>query len=363
MRICVLTFHKAYSYGACLQAYATWNYLTALGIECKFIDYENEYEARMRNGKWVKYEGFVSKGKIILKKFLFQYDYYCKKAYSYFHTLLPSIRVDEICENDILAVGSDQTWNPSICGQFDYFFFFKGYRNRKISLASSAGSYSFCSGENEVIKECLKKFSFISVREKTLASQLQRKCNVISKVILDPTLWLKKEEWLSLIRNEHAYSDRKYILVFVFDNAATRDTEKIIMNYKKKIGLPVYQIMLNTYKKKYCDKVISGPTPFEFVKLINDADFVITNSFHGVAFSINMNTPFVFVPVSTCNNDRMQDLLSTVGLLNRKVESPFKLAPVEMSFDNANMRLKEERNNSLEWIENTLRSVDCECRQ
>ena len=71
MRICVLTFHRAYSYGACLQAYSTWKYLESLGVDCKFISYENDYEARMRNGRWKKYENFLTKGKIRVKKILF----------------------------------------------------------------------------------------------------------------------------------------------------------------------------------------------------------------------------------------------------------------------------------------------------
>lgn len=359
MRICILTFHKSLSYGACLQAYATWKYLSSLGIECKFIDYENEYEARMRNGMWLKYEKFFSKVKIIIKKLFFRYDYYCKKAYGNFHVMLPCIGENEIENSDVLAVGSDQTWNPNIYGKIDLMFFLAGYHNKKIALSASAGNYSFNKEENEIVKEYLKDFSGISVREKTLANKLWKNCGIRSMVILDPTLWLDRNDWLRIVGNKIECKE-KYILVFVFDNTAIRETEQIIINYKKKSGLPVYQIMLNTFKKSYCNKVIAGPEPFEFVRLIDEAELVITNSFHGVAFSINMNTPFVFIPVCNNNNERMDELMTKVELKSRKVENPLNLVPMEMSFEKANELLKIERNNSLRCIRDLLKEIEYE---
>lgn len=354
MKVYVLTYHRSYSYGACLQAYATWKYLEDKGVECKFINYENEYEARMRNGKWLQYESIKSKIAIITKKIFFSYDKYCKKAYKNFYKLLPQIEEHEIEKDAILAVGSDQMWNPDICNGMDVNLYLEKFPdNKKITLATSAGGYIFNREEKEVIKSVIHKFEAISVRENVLLEQLKEMYSGEISIILDPTFWISRDEWKKLT-NAVQVPNEKYILVFTFTNTSIKVSDKIIEHYKRELGINVYRIMLNTFKSKGVDRVIAGPTPLEFVKLIDNAELVITNSFHGVAFSINMNTPFVFIPVNNKNNDRMLELLERLKLTDRVVLDEENIISASMDYSTSNKILKLEQEKTWNVIEQMI---------
>lgn len=354
MRIIVVTFHKAYSYGACLQAYATWKFFESKGMECLFLDYENNYEARIRNGKWLKYENTKGKIKLLIKKIIFGYGKYCKRAFGEFHSILPCIPMNEINADDILAVGSDQTWSIKICNGLDPVFLLEPFAdNHKVSLASSAGDTVFTQEQLDVIIPMLNQFERLSVREECLRQQIIGKIKQPVEIILDPSLWLSRSFWINQIAQVPPVKTN-YILDFVFGNTAIKSSTEIIKKYSKQLNAPVYRIMLNSYKPKYADKVIKGATPFEFLRLIYDAKLVITNSFHGVAFSINLKVPFVFLPVNNGNNQRMTELLSKLGLGNRIVLDAKSLVPFAINYSDTNMKLEKERNRTLKWLENSV---------
>lgn len=357
MRVLIFTFHKAYSYGACLQAYATWKYFEKKKIKVAFVEYENEYEARVRNGKWVHYESFPEKVKLLVKKRVYQYDMYCEQAYSKFHKSIPCVSLNDIDEDDILIVGSDQTWNLKICNKLDEVFFLAPFKNiHKFALASSAGGYKYSREQIMQLKPMLEKFEEISVREEFTRKQF----GDIKKdmtVILDPTLWLDASFWLDEIKGIPPIKEN-YILDFVFGNTSIEGSKDIIKRYSNMLNAPVYKIMLNAFKPKYVDKIIKGATPHEFLRWINDAKLVITNSFHGVAFSIILNTPFVFLPVNNSNNQRMLELLKKMALDDRVVSDKNCLISADMNFGEVNERLIKERVFAEKWInEKIIRKI------
>lgn len=354
MRILILTFHKAYSYGACLQAYATLKYFENKGYEVAFIDYENAYEARGRNGKWIYYSDTKEKLKFLIKKIFFKYDEYGKRAYKSFHQMLPVVSMDEVHTEDIVAVGSDQTWNTNICNGLDLNFFLEPFgNNKKYSLAASTGGTLISEEQKKIVLPLLRDFDGISVREQFTKKQFEKFLPEKITVILDPTLWMPKSFWLETIKSIPQIKDA-YILDFVFENTAIDSSKDIISQYKNILNLPIYRIMLNTFKARHVDETIKGATPFEFVRLIRDAKFVITNSFHGVAFSILLNTPFVFLPVNNNNNQRMVELLQKLELENRMVSDPHHLAPVMLDFTEANSRLVRERKDTERWLADNI---------
>lgn len=207
------------------------------------------------------------------------------------------------------------------------------------------GGYIISKQEKNVFRELLSKYDYISVREKFTKNQIEGIVDKNIYTILDPTLLIDATEWREIVVDNKKYIKYKfipksYILAFTIGSNHTNESE-LFKRYSEKYKLPVYKIMLNTFKPKGIDKVIPGANPYEFIDLIDNAAFVITNSFHGTAFSLNLNTPFVQIPVEG-NNQRMQELLELVKW------------DETMNFENTNKIIKQKREDDIKWLKNAL---------
>ena len=205
--------------------------------------------------------------------------------------------------------------------------------------------YIISKQEKNVFRELLSKYDYISVREKFTKNQIEGIVDKNIYTILDPTLLIDATEWREIVVDNKKYIKYKfipksYILAFTIGSNHTNESE-LFKRYSEKYKLPVYKIMLNTFKPKGIDKVIPGANPYEFIDLIDNAAFVITNSFHGTAFSLNLNTPFVQIPVEG-NNQRMQELLELVKW------------DETMNFENTNKIIKQKREDDIKWLKNAL---------
>lgn len=357
----LITFHSSLSYGGCLQTIAIVRLFSKMGVDITVIDYENEFEARKRNGQLFKHGTYKEILEYIIKDLFFKGKWCRRRAFGNIKSEYTSITKEycnivdlEKLRADVFVVGSDQVWNGSITNGVDEIFLlsFAG-DSKRVSLSSSMGSYHPKHNEEELFKNELRKFSSISVREVYAKNILERIVGKEIDVLIDPTLMLSKNEWQNIaFRGINHITEGKYILVFVINKHST-DMTKIYKYYKNILKLPVLKIMLNTYKSRSVDKVVAGPTPEEFVELIGRASFVITDSFHGLAFSINMNVPFAFINVEG-NNDRMSELLDNCGLLDRALKDN-KMVDIDCDFSTANTFLESERIKSKKWIwENIL---------
>lgn len=365
-KVGIVTYHKALSYGACLQAFATFYVITnKMNCYAEFIDYENKFESRQKG--W----NFLIKGSpkeiimTIIKRILFKNEKCKKRAFLEFlkYQELSSVHTNFIedlncLKYDILVVGSDQVWNPKISNGIDDVFLLDfGKTSKKVSYSSSMGGYVLNKDDKRHFKSKLNHFDYISVREKHTEKQISSLVNKDIRILLDPTLLISGHEWRQ-IANQHIihykFKKNKYILAFTIGEIG----EEIVTAYNyfsKKLGLPIYRIMLNTYKPKGISKVISGATPYEFIDLIDNARFVITNSFHGTAFSINLNTPFVQIPVKN-NNQRMSELLNFVGLKNQSLmKKNFSNIRTEIDFEEINKKLDDKRSSDLNWLMGVFR--------
>lgn len=346
-KVGIVTYHKALSYGACLQAFATYRCLSAItNYDVGLVDYENEYEARQKSWRFL----FSGKPKevftTLVKRLLFRNEYFKKRAFDDFISKEKVYSLDEANECDILISGSDQIWNPKISdGIDDKFLLNFGKPKCKISVASSMGGYVLTESEKDLFSKLLSKYDFISVREEFTRSQLIQLVDKEIYKILDPTLLLTANQWRDIVLENKDYIHYKfeknsYILAFTIGESHENEAD-IFITYSKRMGLPVYKIMLNTFKPKGVDKVLAGANPYEFIDLIDNAAFVITNSFHGTAFSLNLNTPFLQLKVPG-NNQRMDELLKLLEWDQNE------------NFEIANSILEKKREEDLKWLINAL---------
>ncbi|WP_165054366.1 MULTISPECIES: polysaccharide pyruvyl transferase family protein [unclassified Adlercreutzia] len=356
----VVTYHKSLSYGGCLQAFATMEVIRRLGGSPFFVDYENPYEARAKSSEALRHGSPRQRVAVLAKRLLYNQKECHRRAFSSFAASLPlseecckSIDGLDTVEADALLVGSDQVWNPKITGGIDPVFFLQfGKAKRRVSFASSVGSYQMGAEELSQVASYLSRFTSICVREDFAKGQIQPLVDVPVHVGADPTLQLHGDEWRRFAEGVDGLEPRSYILVFSVASTLSR-LAPMIRDIKGALHLPIVQVRLNSKKPALVDHVIPA-TPFELVWLIDNAAHVLTDSFHGLAFSINMETSFTLLP-NEGNNVRLLELARLSGLSSRMRQPDERsCAWEEIDFSVARESLTQRRAEDKVWLSSAL---------
>lgn len=360
-KIAIVTFQKSYNYGALLQAFATQKVVEKMGFDSELIDYANPDEKK--ENVLISYKkdiGFKNNIKNIVRNvFLFSYFIRKHNFEPFFKKMKMSkpLKYDDDLDvffnhYDSVIAGSDQIWNPVITGgKLEKVFLLDFKANNKLSYASSCGSYKYKS-EKEYIKKCLSDFSVINVREPFLQVQLQNMGIKNVNVVLDPTLLLNRKDWESICF-DNFYTDKlkdKYILVYLLQpyNNYCADVLKLL---KEKFGYKIVNVGFSLYKKKNIDINLLGVTPERFISLVANAEIVVTDSFHGTAFSVNFNKNFYSI-LNPKNPKRVENFLDMLDLTKRIVKSVDNIELIEevIDYSKANNILSTKRGESLEFL-------------
>lgn len=351
MKVGILTFHRASNYGAVLQAYALSEMVKKFGCSAEIIDYRcPEVEmahrpfAAFKKQKWYKaavyFIGKCKNGKM--------FDKFRTRMFR-LSEMYTRNNVGTIKDKyDIFISGSDQVWSKRLSG-FDktYLLDFVDDDRKKYSYAASFGFTSFPENTRDVYQKYLEKFQMISLREKTAVDLLKNECSIDSCVCLDPTLILGKDEWMKFSTKPDL--NEKYILIYTVQPPVG------LLKYARKLseekGLKL--IYLNNSRRKDLDiKHIRYSTPEEFVGFFANAEYVLTNSFHGTAFSIIFNKELVVeIKTQKSVNTRSEDLLKLCEIDDRIINdnySDFKMS--EINWQNVNQKLENEKKKSVEYL-------------
>ena len=255
-----------------------------------------------------------------------------KKTFETFEEAIPhSIVVqsaDELAQltqkYDYVFTGSDQVWNPEYAGKM--FYLGEIPAEKRCAYAASFGKDRLQEGvltENAI--EALKNYRFISVREDSAVRILEQYGIPNINMVCDPTLLLEKQEWEDSITHVKRVTNEKYVFVYLLGNSKNLrdDLKKKLRNTNLKIiSIPHIHFTYQKRDKGFADIEVYDAGPLEFLKLINDAEMVVTDSFHCTLFSILFQKNFWTLsrngkndPGST--NGRMYTLLEKAGLMNR----------------------------------------------
>lgn len=365
-KIGILTFHRATNYGAILQAYGLLSYLNNQGYEAKIIDYAPSGMGRLFMP--IK----ATSIKAIIKSILLNvYNlrslrrrYKKLKVFTkYINGVLPLTKkvsgVNNVPKFDAYIVGSDQIWNVCFTGGIDplYWGVFNRKEGKMISYAGSAAENmdnSFYSNDNYKL---LETFDSISVREYELQKYLEDKLpnKSISKV-LDPTLLAGPECFKQLTKGQRIISN-KYILIY----QVIRSRNDSVYEYAKKIahkfGCEVIEInrskinIIGSNTNSY-NRIVD---PSMFVNLFQHAEYIITTSFHGTAFSLLFNKPFSVISINDAINSRAKDLLDSVGLSSRLITLPAEIEASSINWQDVNSNLDELRKKSEYFLAEALK--------
>lgn len=360
MKIGVITIHSTNNYGAMLQAYATVEFLVQSGYDAELIDYTNAHIQEQLNLSY-KQDGKI-RGYFItfVRNIVFGRLYFYKKAFRDAKQLfrLSSEKYNTLedldkTDYDILIVGSDQVWNPQITGTLDpAFLLLFGHPQKRITLSSSLGSYVLSENDKEEMKTALQKMDYISVRENFAKRQLIDLVDKEIKILMDPTFLLSKKDWIDKLisKSQYANNQERYILTYFAGGNKSKHRE-IIAEYARKLNLPVWTIQYSNYTWKESSKKILGASMADFMALIKNAELVITDSFHGVALSLNMETNFVPL-ANTANPERVRNLLELVSLENMIDVQPEEYVPID--YNTVTRELDKYRDDSREWVKKSI---------
>ena len=204
-------------------------------------------------------------------------------------------------------------WNYNFRPNLDVDFLQFVERNKRIAYAPSFGVSSIPKEYREKYTRYLNDMNYLSVREHAGQKIIKDLTGRDSEVLIDPTMMLNKAEWLQIASKPKCMPQKKYLLTYVLGNQ-TEEFKDFVTQLAKERDLEVLNL-LNPY-----DKDIHCVDPGEFVYLINHADVMITDSFHGAVFSILMETPFVIFERQDSHipmNSRIDTLVSTFKMESR----------------------------------------------
>lgn len=368
MKIALVTIHNANNYGAVFQAFALQEVLSRYGA-VKIVNYNNRHISRSFD--IIRFvptlHGVLGAGKDVLR--LVPRCVAIKKFKSFINRKMKlteeftsqSVATKDLSGFDCYVAGSDQIWNPACVssrGELDpvYFLDFAPVGAKKLSFASSLGAYQFSQQEKVELKSYLGGFHMISVREKgaqqLLEEVLERKVNHV----LDPTLLLSKEEWLQSVElDDCREKQEKYILLYTVPKAPL--VRQAVEFFSKKLNLRVVAIDQGLSAGAKVHQQLRDAGPEDFLKMFANAEFVITDSFHGVCFSLNFGKPFIAISPGKYVN-RIDSLLSLMGLKERIVEHSdgFEGFDTEVDFSEAHEKLERARKDSIKILSDALLS-------
>lgn len=315
-KIGILTFHKEINAGANLQAYALTCFLQNNGFDSEIIDFipNSEVDRRSPLRKFLhllktRLNAKTRREENVKKEFeQFQKNNYLLSKDSYygdadFVSMIPN-------KYDVLISGSDQILNLTLSGNsIAYYLPIKNVK--KISYGSSFGRENISFLEKEAVKKYLCSFSHLSFREESAYQIVSSLIKVKEKnIVLDPVFLLTKHDWQKFVINA---AQSKYVFVYCME---TSEWLKKTIQHVHKL-YPDYDVIVvfgsnSEFKLNFKHKKYLCVNPNDFISFLVNSEIVITNSFHGIAFSILFEKQF-YCCAHSSRNTRLENLLTDAG--------------------------------------------------
>lgn len=324
-KIGIVTFHRGFSYGAVLQAYALQNFMFKNNIDNEIIDYRcqymiNHYQKVFRKITGNKIKGFI--WNLLMAKDIIK----SRKAYPVFAEKYLKMSQSYNTETIEKAkgkykkfiVGSDQVWSPECVGFDPVYFLNFADSKQKYSYGASIAKRVLPKELEEEYKKRLGDFQSFSLRETSGKSIVENLLNVEAQVHIDPTFLLEKTDWDTITterKNQEPY-------IFLFTVLKPIKLVEYALELSKKTGYKVIYLNNQNPKKIKGINYIDVVMPNEFISLIKNAEYVCTNSFHGTSFSMIYEKNFVAeIKTGRGDNIRSKEVMEKTGLEKRILEN------------------------------------------
>ena len=366
MKIGILTYQRAHNYGALLQLYSLKTYLLQNNHEVEVIDYWPKYHS-------AEYALFHRFSELLLKTkikrilfFLFDFYRVLKRRNGYLRFIKNNLGLSKsvdfvnkealnIKNFEIVIYGSDQIWrrhNLPHFKEFDEVYFGNSLQaKKKITYAASMGEINLDSADKTFIKSALKNFDTISVRELSLKNEIHNLVDKQISLVLDPVFLLNKSRWIEQL--ELPAKKDKYVFLYQLLNSedSLLLTKKAADFYASEvIEIPGTSVNPLLWSKRYNQTA----SPLEFLSLIVNAEFVVSTSFHGVAFSIIFEKQFYALGMGN-NSGRVKDLLVSLNLQDRYIDNVEDANfSSHIDYASVNELMKPLKENSINFLKESI---------
>lgn len=358
LKVDVITLDAVQNYGSVLQAYATQRFLEKKGCDVTVINYVRDD---------VRYEKLLdtwSGGNPVKKAVMLPTVRRWRQVFDGFrHENLHLTERQYTSEEDFASypltadaycTGSDQVWNcvwnrgviPPL------YLSFVPADSFKFAFAASFGRDTLPEEEVCLTRGFIKEYACISVRESSGVSILKKQYGYENAVdLIDPTLTVSGEEWRELCAGKKTCEP--YILIYNLNRS--REFDDYAVSLAGRTGLKLVRICTRYDQFYRPGKSVPIPDLYEFISLIDHASFVLTDSFHATAFSMNMDTePICVYPKEF--GGRIENFLTLTGQLQRHIADfgDFDVVSRPVDFDVVHEKLREERERASAWMDQVL---------
>lgn len=375
-KVGILSMQRINNYGSFLQAYGLKSMIESLGYETEFVDYHIEKSLIEKNTSKNKFsrnlkkgiETFNAPGSLINKIKFIKYKQNFKNKYIKLLGIDSSYNYNP--QLDSLVIGSDEVFN---CIQSNdnvgYSLELFGKDNNARNLISYAASFGNTTldklkqyKKNVEIANYLKKFNSISVRDNNSYEIVKELTSISANINLDPVLMFDYKSKLNFKKDEKL--TEKYMIVYAYNGRITKNESIKIKKFAKERNLKVYSIGgIQDCTDKFIDC-----EPFEIFNYFYNAEYVITDTFHGSIFSIVTNKNFSTIIRKSVNNsygneEKLSDLLCRLGLKNRMsydIDETIKNLNNSIDYTDVNKIIIEERKKTMDYLKNNL-NINLKC--
>ena len=375
-RVAIMTWYTYMNYGSALQAYAIKHAINKLGYYADFVNYNPSLVAWEK--KPFSFVTLFGSGKAYFRDLMVKPNFssldadreqlYLDFRNSYFTETEPVQRPQELHtlngKYDAFVCGSDQIWSP-LCFDPSYFLDFVDSDKKKVAYAPSVGVETIADRDiKRYMESLLKGFDHLSCREDVGAKLIELLSSKRCEHVLDPTLLLNEEEWSRLANKNFDVGNRKYCLAYFLGESKTNWHLAKTIAKRKCLDLILIPVSGRDFKKQEAITSPIGPT--EFLTLLQNADYVCTDSYHGLLFSINFKKDFSIFnrfsyKDSRCQNSRIDSCLKMFNLGWRKVESESDFSDESIDYGAMNTYIEQERVHSLDYLRSSLDSAVAHC--
>lgn len=382
MKIGIITHPIIYNYGGILQNYALQQVLIEMGHEVYTIDRLTETALKVKvlslgkrillklKGKNVKLRGWQTEeeSEIINRNTRGFVNQYINTTDS----IITDSQIKEIHKKydfDGYIVGSDQVWrrNKARGNNLEFLEFVEGDSAvKKIAYSASFGvsDWEYNELETKKLRKLVQLFDAVSVREDAGVQLCKEYLKVNAKLLVDPSMLLTKDRYVSLVEKEGIKSSNGNLFSYILDRNDNKS--QIIKKISKDLGLDSFEVMPEQdYKMELKDDFDINKCVFpkieQWLRGFMDAEFVITDSFHGTAFSILFNKPFIAIVNENRGASRFYSLLKSFGLENRAITEKksvdLRLIRESIDFVEVNRILNQEREKSRIFLKEALNEL------
>ena len=359
MKIGILSMHKVVNYGSFLQAFALKGVLEGLGHDSFFIDIKPgrkiiEDNLAIKKGSKI---AFVLKR---LDRYFFKrikhYFFVKQRASRFYDEFFPILGItkEPVFDSnyDAVVIGSDEVFNCTTKSSWGFAKTLFGEdldADLIITYAASCGHTTLKDldkyGITEEVKKAMINLVAISVRDKNTKQFSQ---TLLGKEIyehIDPTLIYNFDQLIP-----KSVTEKNYILIYGYDGRI--NDKEMIRKIKDFVRKERKQVICAGVYQNWCDKQILC-TPFELLAYFKNADYVVTDTFHGTVFSIKFNRQFATI-VRESNKQKLTDLLEKFNLESRAISSPNELSKKlveKISYEFTNSEIERYRKLANDYFE------------